>query len=93
WVEWDPSRNPERHNPALLQVRTPVRIGEPSSHAINRTVVVESVTRAAEDIVRLRLVSPDGKPLPHDKAIPGGRSVGVPGQLRLMEAAHRDHGT
>lgn len=35
---------------------------------------------------------PDGKPLPHDKAIPGGRSVGVPGQLRLMEAAHRDHG-
>ncbi|KAA6120741.1 cytochrome P450/oxidoreductase [Cupriavidus cauae] len=64
WVEWDPSQNPERRNPALLQARTPVRIGEPSSHAINRTVVVERVTRVADDIVRLRLVSPDGKPLP-----------------------------
>lgn len=35
---------------------------------------------------------PDGKPLSHSAAIPGGRSVGVPGELRLMEAAHAAHG-
>lgn len=35
---------------------------------------------------------PDGKPLPIFRAIPGGRSVGVPGQLRLMEMAHAAHG-
>lgn len=34
----------------------------------------------------------DGKPLPIREAIPGGRSVGVPGELRLMEAVHEDHG-
>jgi len=34
----------------------------------------------------------DGKPLPIFQAIPGGRSVGVPGELRLMEAAHAHHG-
>jgi gamma-glutamyltranspeptidase/glutathione hydrolase len=34
----------------------------------------------------------DGKPMPIRQAIPGGRSVGVPGELRLMEAAHSEHG-
>src|SRR5919107_5614789 len=32
---------------------------------------------------------PDGKPLPIREAIPGGRSVGVPGTLRAMAMAHR----
>ncbi|WP_240653035.1 gamma-glutamyltransferase [Sphingomonas crocodyli] len=34
----------------------------------------------------------DGKPLPFRDAINSGHSVGVPGELRLMEAAHREHG-
>ena len=34
----------------------------------------------------------DGKPMSIRDAIPGGRSVGVPGELRLMEAIHGDHG-
>jgi len=34
----------------------------------------------------------DGKPLPIEQAIPGGRSVGVPGNLRLMADAHRRFG-
>jgi cytochrome P450/ferredoxin-NADP reductase len=64
WVEWDPQRNPERTNPGLLDSLMPVRIGEPSKHAISRTVVVESAARVAEGIVKLRLASPDGRAMP-----------------------------
>ncbi|WP_116090982.1 gamma-glutamyltransferase [Sphingomonas crusticola] len=34
----------------------------------------------------------DGAPLPHNDAVPGGRSVGVPGNLRMMALAHSQHG-
>jgi len=34
----------------------------------------------------------DGKPMRFDEAQPGGKSVGVPGNLRLMALAHRDQG-
>ena len=34
----------------------------------------------------------DGKPLSIRQAIPGGRSVGVPGNLAMMAAAHKAHG-
>ncbi|MDP9605075.1 UNVERIFIED_ORG: cytochrome P450/ferredoxin-NADP reductase [Variovorax paradoxus] len=64
WVEWDPATNPERANPGLRDVRVPVRIGEPSAHSIARPVVVQGVTPVADGIVKLRLASPDGKPLP-----------------------------
>jgi gamma-glutamyltranspeptidase/glutathione hydrolase len=33
-----------------------------------------------------------GQPLPIDQAIPGGRSVGVPGNIRMMALAHAQHG-
>jgi gamma-glutamyltranspeptidase/glutathione hydrolase len=35
---------------------------------------------------------PDGKPLAFFEAVVGGRSVGVPGTVRLLEAAHARHG-
>jgi gamma-glutamyltranspeptidase/glutathione hydrolase len=35
---------------------------------------------------------PDGKPLPFPQAQASGMSVGVPGNLRLAELAHREHG-
>lgn len=35
----------------------------------------------------------DGEPLGFWEAVVGGRSVGTPGTLRLMEEVHRDHGT
>ena len=63
-VEWNPQDNPERRDPALLDTVVPVRIGEPSRHTITRPVVVEKVTRAASGIVKLRLATPDGTPLP-----------------------------
>jgi gamma-glutamyltranspeptidase/glutathione hydrolase len=34
----------------------------------------------------------DGKPLAFDDAVVGGRAVGVPGALRMLEMAHRQHG-
>ncbi len=35
---------------------------------------------------------PDGQPLPFMDAVVGGRAVGVPGTVRMLEAAHRLHG-
>ncbi|AMM24435.1 cytochrome P450/oxidoreductase [Variovorax sp. PAMC 28711] len=66
WVEWDPSLNPERAQPALRHPETPmpVRIGEPSRGAITRPVVVDRVTPVADGIVKLRLVAPDSRPMP-----------------------------
>lgn len=64
WVEWDPAHNPERINPKLRDRCSPVRIGETSKHATARPLVVEQVTRVADEVVRLRLVAPDGRPLP-----------------------------
>ena len=34
----------------------------------------------------------DGKPLPFYDGVVGGRSVGVPGTVRMLEQAHRAHG-
>ena len=34
----------------------------------------------------------DGKPLPFHDGVVGGRSVGVPGTVRMLEQAHRQHG-
>ncbi|MDQ3478533.1 MAG: gamma-glutamyltransferase [Pseudomonadota bacterium] len=34
----------------------------------------------------------DGKPMGIGEAIPGGKSVGVPGNIRMMALAHRDQG-
>lgn len=39
-----------------------------------------------------RFLGPDGRPLPMGQAVPGGLSVGVPGNIRLMAEAHRRWG-
>src|SRR5439155_5481148 len=39
-----------------------------------------------------RFLNSEKKPLPFLEAVVGGRSVGVPGVLRLLELAHRQHG-
>ncbi|BCQ28375.1 cytochrome P450 (plasmid) [Caballeronia sp. NK8] len=63
-VEWDPAMNPERADPSVREARAVVRIGEPSSHAVSRAVIVDSVDACADRIVRVRLVSADGRDLP-----------------------------
>ena len=37
-------------------------------------------------------IGADGKPLSFEEAVVGGRSVGVPGVVRMLEMAHRQHG-
>ncbi|AMO24704.1 gamma-glutamyltransferase [Ramlibacter solisilvae] len=49
----------------------------------------ETAPAAADD--RL-FIGADGKPLAFNEAVVGGRSVGVPGAVRMLEAAHRQHG-
>jgi len=39
-----------------------------------------------------RFLGQDGKPLAFYDAVIGGKSVGVPGTVRLLETAHRKHG-
>ena len=49
----------------------------------------ETAPAAATD--RL-FITADGKPMPFIEAVVGGRSVGVPGTVRMLEMAHRAHG-
>lgn len=37
-------------------------------------------------------LNPDGKPMAFYEAVVGGRSVGTPGAVRLLESAHRQYG-
>ncbi|MBV0933943.1 gamma-glutamyltransferase [Marinobacterium weihaiense] len=37
-------------------------------------------------------LQPDGRPMPWQQALVGGRSVGTPGVLRMLELAHHHHG-
>lgn len=39
-----------------------------------------------------RFLDKDGKPLPFYDAVIGGKSVGVPGTLRMLEMVHKAHG-
>lgn len=38
------------------------------------------------------LLGPDGQPMPFHDAVVGGRAVGVPGAVRMLELAHQRHG-
>ncbi|TSE30746.1 Gamma-glutamyltranspeptidase [Tepidimonas thermarum] len=49
----------------------------------------ETAPAAADERLFLQ---PDGKPMAFDDAVVGGRAVGVPGTLRMLELAHRRHG-
>ena len=63
-------------------------------HADGRAVEAfdgrETAPAAADETLFLR---PDGKPMPFIDTVVGGRAVGVPGAVRMLEMAHRQHGT
>lgn len=64
WVEWDPAKNPERHDPDLLNVKQDFKIGPPSKNEIFRRVTVSEISQEADDIIRIIINHPAGKPLP-----------------------------
>ncbi len=49
----------------------------------------ETAPAASDERLFLR---PDGTPMPFIEGVVGGRSVGVPGTVRMLEAAHKAHG-
>ena len=49
----------------------------------------ETAPASADDKLFLK---PDGKPMAFMEAVVGGRSVGVPGVVRMLEMAHQKHG-
>ena len=49
----------------------------------------ETAPLAASDTL---FIGKDGKPMPFTEAVIGGRSVGVPGTVRMLELAHQQHG-
>lgn len=49
----------------------------------------ETAPAAADEQLFLK---PDGQPMAFSEGVVGGRSVGVPGSLRMLELAHRQHG-
>lgn len=64
WVEWEPSENPERRDPAILETRLPMPIGAPVKHDIARQARVAAVDRPAEAVLSLTLEDPRGRPVP-----------------------------
>lgn len=63
-VRWDPALNPERRDRAALRPRADFPVGAPNAKDLARTLVVAGRRRLAEDVVGLRLVDPNGRPLP-----------------------------
>jgi len=64
WVRWDPARNPERTAPAALTPRLSFDIGAPASRQLARAAVVTERETVAEDVVRLVVSDPKGRPMP-----------------------------
>lgn len=64
WVEWAPAANPERNDPQVLSGHHPVRLGEPSTHALSRQVVVQQTDMLTDNIMRIRLAAANGQTLP-----------------------------
>jgi gamma-glutamyltranspeptidase/glutathione hydrolase len=57
-----------------------------------RLVTLDGRETAPQSARPDRFIGPDGKPIRFVDAVVGGRSVGVPGTLKLLEAAHRRWG-
>jgi gamma-glutamyltranspeptidase/glutathione hydrolase len=61
-------------------------------HGRRRTTALDGRETAPAAAKPERFLGPDGKPLKFYDAVVGGRSVGVPGTVRLLEDAHKRFG-
>ncbi|MBF3556019.1 cytochrome P450/oxidoreductase [Burkholderia pseudomallei] len=64
WVEWAPAENPQRRGHGARRCALAVRIDESNARRAGRALRVDSVMPVAERVLRVRLVAPDGAPLP-----------------------------
>lgn len=60
--------------------------------ATGKVTTIDGRETAPSAAVPERFLDASGAPLPFIQAVPGGLSVGVPGNVRLMEIAHRKWG-
>ena len=61
-------------------------------HAANKLIVYDGREAAPGADTETLFLGADGQPLPYASAAVGGRAVGVPGTVRLLEAVHKDYG-
>ncbi|WP_291993489.1 gamma-glutamyltransferase [Candidatus Accumulibacter sp. ACC003] len=56
------------------------------------TVAFDGRETAPAAVSETLFIKPDGKPMSFQEAVVGGRAVGVPGTLRMLEMAHAEYG-
>lgn len=61
-------------------------------HFDGRQVTAHDGRETAPAGARSDMFMDQGKPIPFDDAVQSGHSVGVPGAVRMLEVAHRQHG-
>lgn len=57
-----------------------------------KMATIDGREKAPKSATPDRFLGPDGKPRGFRDIVPGGLSVGVPGNIRLMEATHKKYG-
>ncbi|QNP49480.1 gamma-glutamyltransferase [Diaphorobacter aerolatus] len=88
---------------AAIAVQMVLSLVEPQSSGIGGGAFLLHATGSKVEAYDGREVAPaaatenhfigkDGKPLPFIEGVVGGRSVGVPGVVRMLELAHKEHG-
>jgi gamma-glutamyltranspeptidase/glutathione hydrolase len=88
---------------AAIAVQMVLGLVEPQSSGIGggafllhfngrQTQAFDGRETAPQSVTQDLLLDASGKPLPFHDAVVGGRSVGVPGTVRMLEMAHRQHG-
>lgn len=90
---------------AALAVMITLSVVEPQSSGIggggffvyndsasNTTFTIDGREKAPASATPDRFLGPDGKPMPFGEAYVGGKSVGVPGNIRLAAMAHKKWG-
>jgi gamma-glutamyltranspeptidase / glutathione hydrolase len=59
---------------------------------MGKTSTIDGREAAPKAATAARFMGADGKPLPFVQAFPGGKSVGIPGNMSLMALAHKNWG-